>query len=170
MRTFYHIELAAAREALLGVYARVSDPNVPPSDGGWTARQIMHHLYLSENGIARVYRAVERVATPCELFNDEKLLAERDVLSAWVSNRDIKVEAPDRIQPLELGYDVDVLAQLAVSRDLLIDFSNSLSDEHLRSYTFLHPIRGALSLYGWLWFVAAHERRHTEQLRRQLGN
>jgi len=61
------------------------------------------------------------------------------------------------------------LQELSISRDLLVDAAHLLSDVQMRSLTFVHPLRGKLSMYGWLWFVACHERRHLEQIRSLLS-
>ncbi len=161
----YHDELSAARTELLRVYHRVPDPNVKKDITTWSAREIMHHLFLSEQGIAKVYRALDRVCAPCPAYSDGDLEQERDGLTSFLANRNERVQAPERIQPIDLDESVDVLAELHSSRDLLMSQSGARSDEQLRSFTFPHVLRGNLSLYGWLWFIAQHERRHTEQIR-----
>ncbi len=170
MTSLYLHELANARAELLRVYHRISDPDARTSDQSWSAREILHHLYLSENGIARIFSSAERVCESADAYSDELLERERDGLSTFLSNREQKVDAPARIQPVDLSAEHDVVQELSVSRDLLVSAAGSLRDEQLRSLFFVHPLRSKLSLYGWLWFVARHERRHIEQIRALLSH
>ena len=77
--------------------------------------------------------------------------------------------APERIDPAALKGDVDVVNDLLSSRALLLEHAPKLSDELLRALQFSHVLRGNLTLYGWLWFVACHERRHTAQMLELTG-
>lgn len=162
----YLQKLATARAELLRVFEATEQKDHAP-EGKWTAQQILTHLYLSENGIARIFRSAERVCQHHPPLSDEQLADERRHMAEQFLDRSIKLTAPERITPVEAMADSE--QQLKASRQMLLDCSAELSDEQLRSLSFPHPLRGDISLYGWLWFVAHHEMRHTEQLQ-ELGH
>jgi uncharacterized damage-inducible protein DinB len=158
--------LDKTRKELLGMYEEFGESaTLRPNEFTWSAHDILSHLYLSEFGIAKMIRVFGRVATPHAAFSDEQLEQERATLSEVLSNRTEKHNAPDTIKPTDASVQTDILSSLQQSRELLLSSAQKLTDEQLRSYSFPHPIRGNLTLYGWLWFVATHELRHTEQMR-----
>ena len=159
----YLHETEQARVALLALYQSIPDNNNAP-EGRWSAREILYHLYKTELGIAKIYRAGARAATMHIAKTDEELTSEHNGLQEVVERRDVKIIAPDHIQPSDLPPDIDVVELLAQSRSMLLQYIALRTDDDLRSMSFAHPVRGLLTLYGWITFVGVHEQRHTEQM------
>lgn len=161
--------LDSTRKELLKTYDGFGESaTTRPNEFTWSAHDILAHLHLSEFGIAKMIRVFGRVATPHPPFTDEQLEQERLILSEVLSDRTTKHNAPEPIKPNDATAQTDVYASIQDSRELLLSSAQKLTDEQLRSHSFAHPIRGNLTLYGWLWFVATHELRHLEQMKQLL--
>jgi len=131
--------------------ARITDPELDrrPADGGWTARQVAHHLADSE---AMAYTRLRR------LVADETPTIEGYDEPAWAQR---------------LHYDRPVDEALAVVRAVRaasLSLLRSLSaDEWDRHGT--HSESGAYSIDDWLRIYASHCHDHADQIRaaRQSG-
>jgi hypothetical protein len=119
----------------------------PAPDGGWTARQIAHHVAESEaNAFVRLRRLVAEDA-PVIVGYDEELYARRN------------------------HYDRPIASALAV-----VDAVRASSLELLASLTpaewehaGTHSESGRYSVDDWLRTYAAHPHDHADQVRRALG-
>lgn len=156
-------EIEQTRHELLELYNSIPDKNTAP-EGRWSAREIMYHLYKTELGIAKIFRAGARVATIHPPKTDNELQEEYNGLQDIPIRRDVKIVAPDHIQPSGLEPNVDVVALLAQSRAMLLQYAPVKTDEELRTMSFAHPVRGLLTLYGWISFIGVHEQRHANQM------
>ena len=163
LRELYLDELVRTRTKLLETYHAIADPSLAP-EGRWSARHILHHLMLAESSSAKIFRAADRVCTPCEPYDDAALEQERDIQTISFKDRSVRIEAPERTRPEELSADLDVVAELIASRTQLLNYVKTIDDDKMRSLRFTHAIRGDITLFGWLWFIAQHESRHTQQL------
>lgn len=121
-----------------------------PADepGGWTARQVVHHLADSEMTSAVRLR---------------RLLAEdQPVIAAYDENAFARhLHYEDR----PIGPSLDALA---AARSTSIQLLERLTDEDwLRTGT--HSESGPYGVEDWLQIYAAHGRDHADQIRRALG-
>lgn len=158
----YIVEADRARDYLLSCATRHKE-SVPPA-GRWSAADVLEHCCITEKSIAGILLRADRIATPCEPMSDDRLTEERHITTGALSDRTRRVMASDRLQPVEHPDFEVILANLQRSREALFNAARARSDLQLRSMVFAHPLRGDLSLYGWLWFAACHERRHAEQI------
>lgn len=168
LREHYLEEARHAREVLLGAAVRCKD--LVPGAGRWSAVDNLQHCCIAEKSITGIFLRAERIATSCEPMNAERLSQERRFTSMALADRTRRVEAADRLVPVSAMSFDEVLAALEHSRSALLNAVRSKSDLQLRSLVFAHPIRGDMSLYGWLWFVACHERRHAGQIEQISGD
>ena len=130
--------------------AGASDPDLDrvPSDGGWTARMVVHHLADSEtNAYLRV----------------RKLLAE-DEASIQGYDEETYAERLRYDRPTEASFGVfrAVRASTAELLDRLDD------DDWARTGT--HSESGRYSMGDWLEIYAAHAFDHADQIRRARGS
>jgi hypothetical protein len=119
----------------------------PASDGGWTARQVVHHLADSE---ATAYVRLRRL-----IAEDEPLIQGYD--------------EPEYAR--RLHYDRPIASSLAVlrgTRAASLDLLESLTpDEWDRRAT--HAESGAYSVDRWLEIYASHSHDHADQIRAARG-
>lgn len=119
-----------------------------PDDGGWTARQIAHHLADSE---AMAYTRIRRL-----IADDDPHIAGYDE-PAWAQR---------------LHYDRPIAESLAVMRAVraasLALLEALTPDEWDR--TGVHSESGAYSVDRWLEIYAAHPHEHAEQIRAARGS
>jgi len=119
----------------------------PAPDGGWTARQVAHHVAESEaTAFVRLRRLIAEEA-PVIVGYDEELYARRDHYERPIASALAVVEAV-RASSLEL-------------LESLVD------EEWERAGT--HSESGRYSVDDWLRIYATHPHDHAEQVRRALG-
>jgi hypothetical protein len=58
-----------------------------------------------------------------------------------------------------------MLAELREARERSLAFLDETSHRELGNYMWKHPAVGMLNMYGWIEFLAAHQKRHTKQMR-----
>lgn len=140
--------------------------NRRPSEGSWSVAEVLEHLALVEENVANQVR---------RLVADQRahgLGAERDsgsvaqtFDSAFVLDRSRKRVARDAMQP---RGDVDAAAawtRLERARQATQDILRELDGIALGEVNAPHPALGPLNGYQWFLFLAAHEGRHTAQIR-----
>lgn len=130
------------RSALDG--ATDAELDARPADGGWSARQVVHHLADAETMSATRLR---------------RLLAEDDpVIHAY----------PEEVFAARLRYDRPIATSLAVIeavRDASLELLELL-DEAEWARTGTHSEDGPYGVDTWLRIYAAHAEDHAEQLAR----
>ena len=149
----------AARSALIGVLERtpaalrglvagLSDSQIdtPYRDGGWTIRQVVHHLPDSHmNAYVRMKLAVTESSPAIKAYDE----------AAWA-------ELPEaRSAPVEISLDL-----LEALHRRWLAFLTALPEAHFRR-TFMHPDLGLLTVDQALEMYAWHCRHHTAHV--ELG-
>ncbi len=171
-----HPRLAAAiahvdqtRAALLAVLETLPPElrEARPSEEAWSAAEILEHLARVEKGIAKLVAvkagelaAIGAVNDPAEAWNPID-----PARFAPVVDPSARLEAPERVRPAgELSADAAQRA-LRETRALLLAELERAAGLPLASIVHPHPFIGPLDLHEWVWFIGAHEQRHTAQLR-----
>lgn len=117
------------------------------SDGGWTARQVVHHTADSEMTSAIRLRRLIAEDNPDLDAYDEELFARR------------------------LRYDRPIAASLAAvraARESTVEILERLNEADWRRRG-RHPEHSSYSVEDWLRIYAAHCHEHAEQVRRALS-
>ena len=118
-----------------------------PADGGWTAREVVHHLADSE---AQAYIRLRRL-----------IAEDGPVLHAY--------DEPEYAR--RLHYDRPIVSSLAVLRavrDASLELLQVLTeDEWARSGT--HPESGPYDVDKWLRIYSEHSHNHANQIREAMG-
>jgi len=154
-------ELRAAVEAV-----PLAQREQPPGPDRWSVAQVLQHLALIENRIARLLS--KRIAgARAEGLGPE--LETSPVLNARhaakIADRSFRVEAPEEIRPPSDTDAASALAALEQSRETLRAAVISGDGLALSEVKHSHPALGEINLYQWILFVGSHEVRHTAQVR-----
>jgi hypothetical protein len=141
----YRDGAASLREALAGATDEDLDRAAP--EGGWTARQVAHHVAESEaTAFVRLRRLIAE-ERPTIVGYDEELFARRN------------------------HYDRPVASALAVVdavRASSLELLGSLTPEEW-ARAGVHSESGRYSVDDWLRIYADHPHEHAQQVRRALG-
>lgn len=135
--------------------------NHKPAQGKWSAMQVLDHLQMMENVIAKNISK--------ELERETSHKAVKKPIQLTVS-RAIKVKAPSYTKPKEDFIKLETMKdELAASRQLLNDIYDNATEASLRSKSLPHPVFGKVPLMQWFPFVGLHEKRHFKQLENVLS-
>lgn len=139
-------------ERLRAAVAGLSDAQLdtPYRDGGWTVRQVVHHVADSHaNAYIRVKLALTENNPTIKAYDE----------AAWA-------KLPDSSLPVDSS-----LAMTDAVHKRLLALLEPLSEADLQK-TFMHPERGQLTLAGTLAMYAWHSRHHVAhiaRLRERMG-
>jgi uncharacterized damage-inducible protein DinB len=132
----------------------------------WSAAEILEHLARVNESIARLVHKRVSAGREAGLGPDPEttsILWTLDV--ARLLDRRERMEAPDRIQPtggLTADAAWDALQRADETLQQTVRDADGLA---LATITYPHHFLGPLNLYQWVAFAAAHEFRHSAQIR-----
>jgi len=131
-----------------------------PGEGRWSAAELVAHLMMVE-------RAVIEKADRVTLKSPKRIpLFKRIHLPmALVESRLIRRKTPIPVEPKLLRDKELMLAELREVRGRSLAFLEETRGRDLSDYCWAHPALGTLNAYEWTRFIAAHEVRHTKQMR-----
>lgn len=134
--------------------------NTQPSEGRWSAAELVAHLVMVERA---VIQKADRVAqkTPKRV----PLLKRIHLPMVLVESRWIRRKSPVPIDPQMLRDKEIMLAELREARERSLAFLEETRGRDLGEYCWAHPALGTMNTYEWIRFIAAHEVRHTKQMR-----
>jgi len=131
-----------------------------PKAGRWSAAELVAHLIGVEKAvIERADRISQKAPRQISLFRKFHLPM------ALVESRIIRRKSPVPINEDALREKEAMLAELREARERSLAFLEETKHRELGDYRWKHPAVGMLNLYGWVEFLAAHQRRHTKQMR-----
>ena len=148
----YRNDYADATSSFLTVARGVPDDQLDRHvPGGWSARQIIHHLADAETESAgRLRRLVaEPAGSPLLAFNED----------AWARSE------PLGYQSLPVATSLAVIENLRANSLAVLE---RLSEGDLERYGE-HSARGRFSVVDWLEAYSRHPKVHAEQIREALG-
>jgi hypothetical protein len=136
--------------------------NSKPGTEGWSAAELVAHLVLVENGIvATAGRVIAKSPKPFSVW-------ERMHLPMWLAEvRILRLKSPVAMVPTSasIGAKESMLQELQQTRETSLQFLEETRSRKLDVYCWKHPFLGRLNFYEWFEMIAAHEVRHTHQLR-----
>ena len=131
-----------------------------PEEGRWSAAELVAHLIGVEKAvIEKADRVSQKPPKRVPLFRRFHLPI------ALVESRLIRRKAPVPISADVLWEKEEMLAGLRAARERSLAFLQETRSKDLGRYLWRHPAVGMLNTYGWMQFLAAHENRHTKQMR-----
>jgi|RhiMetdeSRZDD1v2_1073273.scaffolds.fasta_scaffold806223_2 uncharacterized damage-inducible protein DinB len=145
--------------------------NRRPSEDRWSVAEVLEHLALVEENIAPMVRrlAADQGASGLGAEPDSTSVAETLDL-AFVLDRSKKRVAREAMQP-RTGIDATAAwTHLERARQVTQETLRELDGVSLGSVSAPHPALGPLNGYQWFLFLAAHEGRHTAQIREIMAS
>ncbi len=126
----------------------------------WSAAQLVAHLMVVERGVVtNVDRLTQKAAVPVPF-------PKRVHLPLWlVETRVIRRKSPVPLDESLLGGKEAMLARLRGMRERTMAFIEETERRDLSAYCWRHPFLGMLNVYEWMEMIAAHQLRHTKQVR-----
>lgn len=131
-----------------------------PSEARWSAAELVAHLMMVERAvIGKADRLAQKTPKRVPLLKKIHL----PMILAEV--RLIRLKSPIPVN-VEMVRDKEaMLAELREVRERSVAFLEETRSRDLSDYWWPHPALGALNTYGWMRLIAAHEVRHTKQMR-----
>jgi len=154
--------LSKARARLLGAADSISGEQwkTSPSDGGWSAGELVAHLIMVERAI--ISSADRIVQKPPKAI---PFLKKFHFPMALVEARLIRRKTPIPLDTQLVGDKEEMLAELRAVRERSLAFMAETGDRDLSAYRWQHPFLGSLNTYEWFQMIASHEVRHTKQMK-----
>lgn len=139
---------------------KAEDWKTRPGEGRWSAAELVAHLIGVEKAVVeRADRISQHAPRHVPLFKRFHLPL------ALVETRIVRRKSPVPVNPGALREKEEMLAGLRDARERSLAFLEETRSRELGEYRWSHPALGMLSAYGWMRFLAAHENRHTKQMR-----
>jgi hypothetical protein len=126
----------------------------------WSAAEITAHLIIVERGV---------VSTAAHIVQKEPRffpLWKRVHLPIWLGEiRFVRLKAPFPLDFALVEKKEQMLGELRLTRQRTLDFLAGIETRDLSVYRWKHPFLGRLNTYEWFEMIAAHQVRHTKQLK-----
>ncbi|WP_431029644.1 DinB family protein [Lysinibacillus sp. LZ02] len=130
--------------------------NTVVEEGTWSIAQILEHLYLLEESVAK------QIAKT--LVSEDVNVPEAFPVHL-VADRKQKVDAPHYVLPSNEHQTLAELKhKLTTSRETLMHSIEGVSDDDLTEKGFAHRRFGTLALKQWVALIGYHEERHLGQI------
>ena len=143
----------------------VTQRDQPPGTGQWSVAGILEHLALVEERLTQTLavKAAEAGGAITGGEDDAPVLLSPEMHASLI-DRSERRQAGEPVQPR--GLDSQTAWERAeAARGAFRRFITSANGAALGRIIHEHPRLGALNIYQWAGFLAAHETRHTEQIR-----
>ncbi|WP_185146930.1 DinB family protein [Chryseobacterium echinoideorum] len=128
------------------------------TSGNWNPAQIVEHIIMGNTGMKQFLTEVPYTS---DIPFDYNVQAIRD----FMSNNDVKYQAPDFLIPATKQYDMNEHRELLLNLQAEInDCIATLDFEDKCGITDMPPF-GFMSIYEWLNFSVFHILRHKDQLK-----
>jgi hypothetical protein len=160
--------LTEARTAFLEELEKLGDSRVAlaPSDGGWSALQVMEHIMSSETGtLGYLKKKTSSGWEGLDLAGPEHEQAGTELVRRLQSAE--RYKAPSVLpEPAGSASYTALLEAWDQLRDDMEQFVFSLDEEFFPRLVFRQPAAGPLHLFHTLEFLTAHIHHHLPQLQR----
>jgi hypothetical protein len=131
-----------------------------PGVNEWSAAQLVAHLVVVERGVVtKVDRLTQKSPIPVPF-------PKRFHLPLWlVEARVIRRKSPVPLDDSLIAEKEAMLAGLRGVRERTLAFISETESRDLSVYCWRHPFLGMLNVYEWMEMIAAHQLRHTKQIK-----
>ena len=139
--------------------------NTRPNADEWSAGELVAHLVMVERAVVG---GADRLSqkTPKHIP-----LHKRFHIPIWiVESRIIRRKTPIPLDHGLIGGKEEMLAELRAARERTLAFMEETKDRDLSTYRWEHAFLGMLNIYEWFEMIAAHEVRHTKQMKEIAAN
>ncbi len=161
---------AKIRERLLETVANINESELTalPDGEKWTIQQLVEHISIVEHNVARICSKLIEASKTNGKLSDGSLAVADDFASKWSAVSNVKLEAPERVQPTGNVSIAHAFEQMDSTHDALAALRSDFESYDLSGSKFPHPYFGDLTATEWLILSGSHEARHTTQLERIL--
>jgi DinB family protein len=129
----------------------------------WSAAEVAEHIAISEEMLLKL-ASQQIMKSPAAPEKKEAAKGKEELLRKSLTNRSVKVQAPEMLKPTNRWASRDELVKaFNANRDQTIEYVKTTQDD-LRSHFGPHPIFKDLDAYQWLILLAGHSERHTLQI------
>ena len=159
------------RDALAATVSGISpDEATAVADGEkWTIQQIVEHLSMVDSGISRICDNLLDEARSIGKPSDGSVILSPDFIDKAAVVDDVKIEAPERVQPTGNVPIAGALDKMNANRPAIDAMRSDLEKYDLSGPKFPHPYFGDITAAAWLVVAVGHEQRHTKQIERLLA-
>ena len=160
-----------ARDNLAAIVTTISpdEATVLPEGEKWTIQQIVEHLTLVDHGISRICSTLLEGAKALGKPSDGTIKVSADFNEKAAVVDDVKIEAPERVQPTGNVSIFEGLYKMAANREAFTAMRSDLEKYDLLEPKFPHPYFGDITAAEWLIVAGAHENRHAKQIEKLLA-
>lgn len=161
------------REKLKQTLANLSDEqsNFRLNETSWTIAEIVEHIAIVENGMAKICGKLLSKSTENSLRNDGKTFISNEFLekAALIADRrKRKAQAPERVFPSGKLSITESFAAMDENAKILESIREGLEKTDTKDAKFPHPFFGDLNATEWLALLGGHEIRHIDQIKEIL--
>ncbi|MGB2626726.1 MAG: DinB family protein [Candidatus Acidiferrum sp.] len=134
--------------------------NSRPSADEWSAAELVAHLVMVERAVVGgADRISQKTPKPVPFYK-------RFHIPIWVvESRLIRRKTPIPLDQGLIGAKEEMLAELRAARERTLAFMEETKNRDLSRYRWKHAFLGMLNIYEWFEMLAAHEIRHTKQMK-----
>ncbi|MFN0279500.1 MAG: DinB family protein [Pyrinomonadaceae bacterium] len=159
-----------ARAELIAALNSVSTQEAAalPDGEKWTIEQIAEHLSMVDFGISRICSKLLENARKEGKQSDGTLNISADFNEKSAVIDEVKIEAPERVQPTGNVTINEALEKLKANREAFDAMRADLEKFDVSGPKFPHPYFGEITAAEWLIVAGGHEHRHTKQIERLL--
>jgi hypothetical protein len=140
-----------------------------PEGEKWTIGNIVEHVSLVENRMIRICAKLLRKAESESKPGNGMISMPDDFLGKVAKIAQIKLEAPEIVQPTKEKSVKESLETLEENRRHLQELKPLFEKFDSTSQLFPHPFLGDLSAGEWLTLIGGHKARHIKQIERIGG-
>lgn len=134
--------------------------NTKPQAEAWCASEVVAHLVMVERAVVG---GADRISQKTPRYIP---YLKRMHLPFWiVERRIIRRKTPIPLDPSLLRDKEEMLAELRGVRERTLAFLEETKGRDLSAHRWPHAFLGMLNVYEWFEMIAAHERRHTKQIK-----
>ena len=131
-----------------------------PSSDSWSAAEVVAHLIMVERRIVGDADRITRNAPRPVPF------LKRAHFPMWlVKARIVRRKSPIPLDPQLISGKEEMLGELRAVRERALAFLEETRNRDMSSHRWPHPFLGTLNTYEWFVMIAAHQTRHTKQMK-----
>ncbi len=139
-----------------------------PSNEKWTIQQLVEHIAIVEFNITRICEKLLESAKTDGKPSDGTLAVSDALTSKWAAAANLKLEAPERVQPTGNVSITESFKKMRENREAFAAMRTDFESYDLSGSAFPHPYFGDLTATEWFILSGGHEARHTAQIGRLL--
>lgn len=140
-----------------------------PAGETWTAAEIVEHIAIVQNGMAKISAKLLTQAQAAGKSADGAARLSENFTTKAAEARNVKLEAPDRVRPSGSQSIEESLKKMDETQRELENLRPLFESVECSDFKFPHPFMGDLTAHEWLALVGGHEARHLRQISQRFG-